>query len=231
MGERTAPLYMLLFNYVTPLYLLAGALFLVLYARTPVQFGLLGLAWVYLIPPLLCRLALAAFGRPCGTLTPAHPKFALWWFLTQLQILFNRLPWLEELLRLMPGLYNLWLRLWGARISLTTYWSPEAIVADRYLLEVGPGAILGGRSRIGGHVIQLEPDGTMKLIVAPVRIDGGAMVGMNAAVGPGCHVHAHETVPAGRMLKPFTTRQGGKSHRPGLPTQKQSPLSHTGGED
>ncbi len=214
MHNRAPPLYMLILNYVTPLYLLAGALLLGLAARTPVELVLLALAWIYLVPPLLCRLTLAAFGRPHGTLTPAHPKFTLWWFLTQLQIPYNRLPWLEELLRLMPGLYNLWLRLWGARISLTAYWSPEAIVADRYLLEVGPGAILGGRSRIGGHVMQVEPDGTMKLIVASVRIDAGAMVGMNAAVGPGCHVHAHETVPAGRLLKPFTTRRGGKSHRP-----------------
>jgi len=212
--NRPLPRYMLLFNYFTPLYLLAGALLLGLYARTPVEIVLVALAWVYLVPPALCRLTLAAFGRPLGTLTPADPKFALWWFLTQLQILYNRLPWLEELLRLMPGLYNLWLKLWGGRISLTVYWSPEAIVADRYLLDVGPRVILGGRSRIGGHVMQTEPDGTLRLIVAPVRIDAGAMVGMNAAVGPGCHVHANETVPAGRLLKPFTTRQGGKSHRP-----------------
>jgi len=214
MRNRPPPLYMLLFNYVTPLYLLAGALLLGLYARTPLEMGLFTLAWIYLVPPALCRLTLAAFGHPRGTLPPEHPQFALWWFLTQLQILYNRLPWLEELLRLMPGLYNLWLRLWGARISLTAYWSPEAVVADRYLLDVGPRVVLGGRARIGGHVMLTEPDGTLRLIVAPVRIDAGAMVGMNAAVGPGCHVHANETVPAGRMLKPFTTRQGGKSHRP-----------------
>jgi hypothetical protein len=48
---------------------------------------------------------MVSFGRPEGQLTQDMSAYRVWWVLTQWQILFNRLPWLEELLRLVPGLY------------------------------------------------------------------------------------------------------------------------------
>lgn len=209
------PLYMALCNYVTPLYLAAGAALMLRGEWSAGGATLFTIAHVYLLPPLLCRALLALFGRPLGEFQVQERGFRLWWLLTQLQILYARLPVLEELLRLVPGLYSLWLTLWGGRASPWAYWSPGVVVADRYLLRIGPGAVLGGGCRIGGHLLRRGTDGTLTLTVAPMRIDGGALIGLHAGVGPGCHVHAGETVPAGRLLRPFTTWQGGRGQRPG----------------
>ncbi len=74
-------------------------------------------AWIYLLPPLASRLTLTFFGRPQGRFTQDTSAYRVWWILTQWQILFNRLPCLEELLRMVPGLYALWIGLWGGSIS------------------------------------------------------------------------------------------------------------------
>ena len=217
MESKIVPLYLPLFNYFTPLYLLAGGVLLFAVDWSTGARVILIIGWVYLVPPLLCRILLAVLGRPQGVLTPEDHQFVLWWFLTQLQVVYNRLPFVEELLRLMPGLYSLWLNLWGAKASVMVFWSPGVTVADRYLLNVGSGVVLGSGCRVGGHVLQRDKSGELRLTVSPVTIDDGAIVGLHAGVGPGCHVHAYETIPAGRLIKPFVTWKEGRAHRPEAP--------------
>ncbi|MCX6953884.1 MAG: hypothetical protein NTV51_17175 [Verrucomicrobia bacterium] len=72
------------------------------------------LVWLLVVPPLLGRLVLAR-GLPAGDFPVPSPTFFRWWATWQLQSLFNRLPWIEETLRLVPALYSGWLRLWGLR--------------------------------------------------------------------------------------------------------------------
>lgn len=208
------PAYMILFNYFTPLYLVLGGLGVIYGRWSVVSLTAFVLLWLYLLLPLTCRLLVAALGRPVGVLGTDSRAFALWWFLTQLQILYNRFPVLEEMLRIVPGVYGAWLSLWGAKVSPMAYWAPGAVVTDRYLLEIGRGAVLGGGCRIGGHVMQRGLDGELVLRVAPVTIEQGAMIGLHAGVGPGCHVYANETVPAGRLLKPGFSRKDGASRAP-----------------
>lgn len=170
--------------------------------------------WLYLVPPLLCRVFISIFGRPVGTVDLRTNIFLYWWFLTQLQIIFVRLQFLEELLRLFPGLYSLWLNLWGAKVSLLTYWSPGVTVTDYYHINIGRGVVVGGGCRIGAHVFTLDKNRCQQLILAPLKIEHNSLIGLNAAVGPGSHVHANETIPAGKMLRPFYTWKNGKVHRP-----------------
>ena len=208
------PLLLLVSNYFSAVYLLMGVAFGFTLNVAGIILLFYVLFWVYLLPPLLCRLLITAFGRPEGKVGAESPVFQYWWFLTQLQILYTRFPFLEELLRVFPGVYSLWLNLWGGRVSLLCYWAPGVTVADRYHLHIGKGAVIGGGCRIGAHVLWLNEKGERSLIVAPVRIDGQSLVGIHAAVGPGCHVHANETVPAGKLLKPFYTLKDGKARRP-----------------
>ncbi len=160
------------------------------------------LIWIYLVPPLLTRLWILVLGRPEGEVDETQAAFRHWWALSQFQLVFSRFPLLEEVLRLVPGLYNFWLRLWGARVSLSVYWSPGVQVFDRYHLNIGPGVIIGGNARVGAHLVERRGDGRFHLHVAPLTIEAGATLGMNAAAGPGVHVAANAIVPIGRVLRP-----------------------------
>jgi hypothetical protein len=204
---------MLAANYYPIAFVAAGALAVAATAVRPAARLGLALAWCYLLPPLLGRLLLGAFGRPRGPAPPDSRAYRTWWLLTQIQMVFNRIPILEELLRLVPGAYALWLNLWGSRVSPFAYWAPGALVTDRYALRVGRGAVLGTRSLIGAHVVTRDADGGYVLIAAPLTIGAGSIVGALAAVGPGCHVYDNETLPGGQLLAPFTAWRGGRKVR------------------
>lgn len=165
---------------------------------------------LYLFPALVARTVLALFGRPVGRgLQQDSRAFRVWWVLMQLQMPFNRLPWLEEMLRLVPGLYPAWLRLWGGDVHPLSFWAPGAKVIDRPLIEVGAGAVIGAEAMIASHLARID-NGRFLTDVATVRIGAGAVVGGRASIGPGCVVEAGETVTAGLHLAPFKTFVGGR---------------------
>ena len=160
-------------------------------------------ALLYLVPPVLARLLMALWGRPEGRdLSQNTRPFRVWWLLLQLQMPFNRLPWLEELLRLAPGCYPLWLNLWGARANLSTFWGPGARMLDRPLLETGFGSVIGADALLGGHLARVE-EGRFLVDIAPVRIGARAVVGARSSIGPGCVIAPGETLTACARLAPF----------------------------
>ena len=120
--ERTAErptLFTLALNYLPLGQLAAGVVLIVWLAPSIVCAIVAALAWLYLLPPIVCRLTLLTFGRPHGRgLSQQDRAYKVWWFIYQWQIVFNRLPWLEEILRLTPGLYALWMCLWGGRVDV-----------------------------------------------------------------------------------------------------------------
>ena len=74
-----------------------------------------GLAVLYLVPPLVVRALLSVAPVKEGRIAADSRGFFVWWTTFQWQVIFCRFPALEEVLRLIPGLYSLWLRLWGAQ--------------------------------------------------------------------------------------------------------------------
>jgi hypothetical protein len=213
MNNRNGAL-ILIINYYSGLSIVLGVVLAILLNPTGAQLIVFTLCWIYLLPALICRALILMLGRPVGTVDHSSSVFLYWWFLTQLQMIYARLPFLEEILRFFPGLYSLWLKIWGAKVSLFVYWSPGVPIADRYHINIGNRAIIGGGCRIGAHLIALDKERKQRLTLAPVTIDSGAMVGLHAAVGPGCHVYADEIVPAGKLLKPFYSIKDGRIHRP-----------------
>jgi hypothetical protein len=211
--------YSLALNFLPLLHLLAGAAVLWFVDGAMARVGA-ALAWIYVLPPLAGRVAMALFGAPEGEgLGQETRAYKVWWFLTQLQVLFNRFGFLEELLRMVPGLYPLWLNAWGARVSSVVYWGPGAAVVDRQAARVARGAVIGARAVLAGHLAVKDSSGAFRVTLAPVEIGEGALIGAYAGIGPGCRVAAGEEVPAAAFLRPFTQWTGGrrvKADRPRL---------------
>jgi len=160
-------------------------------------------AWVYLLPPLTSRLMIFAWGRPEGRLTQDMAAYRVWWVLTQWQMLFNRLPWLEELLRLVPGLYALWIGLWGGHLSPFAYVGPGVLITDRHAIRVGRGAILGMKSILAGHLVVRDEAGRWLVLAAAPIVEPEAIVGGDAKLGPGAVLRAGHMLATGRHINPF----------------------------
>lgn len=205
--------YTLVLNYLPLAQLLAGVAFVVSQATSLTAVILWSLAWLYLLPPIVCHVALLVFGRPSGRgLTQETRAYKVWWFTYQWQIVFNRVPWLEEILRLTPGLYALWIFLWGGRASPLVYWSPGSVAFDRPLIVVERGAVIGVRAGLVGHLARIEPDGTYRVDIGTSRVGRGAMLAVRSGLSAGSEIAPNQLLPAGRMIKPFTRWDGGTRH-------------------
>jgi hypothetical protein len=162
---------------------------------SPGAFPVLGLlVTVYLVPVACYRLHNAVWPLLEGRSPLDKPAYAPWWGGHQFQVVYNAFPALEAALRLVPGLYSAWLRLWGSRIGHSVYWTPVVDISDRALLDIGDGAILGHRVACYSHLIQRRASGLV-LYVRRVRIGAGAMIGAGSRLGPGTRVDAGVEVP------------------------------------
>ena len=167
-------------------------------------------AWIYVLPPVAGRLAIALAGYPEAEAASQYSRaYRIWWLLTQLQTPFNRLPFFEEVLRLMPGVYALWLNLWGSKVSTLVYWGPGAIVLDRYALRIDRYTVIGTRAVLAGHLAVKDEQGNYRVMLAPVEIGESAMIGAYSGLSPGCVIAPAEEVPAGTYLRPHTRWEGG----------------------
>lgn len=159
------------------------------------------LAWLYLAPPtcyrLLCRIAPSVAQRT----RVGSRDFLIWWAGHQLQVVFCRFSFAEELLRLVPGLYSQWLRLWGSKIGANVYWTAGVTITDRAWLEIGDCVTFGAGVKLNAHVIALGADGTRELILARISIGGGSQIGgyslltAGTSVAPGSVTRALLTAP------------------------------------
>jgi hypothetical protein len=145
---------------------------------------------IYVVPPLLYRTLLL---RP-GLYDLKQPKFNAWWATHQLQQLYIAVPALEALLRVVPGLYSAWLRLWGSKIGGGVHWTPRMEVLDRGLLEVGDGVVFGHKVELYGHTVMPKGE-RLLLYVDRVKVGAGAFVGAGSRLAPGVVVEAGAVVP------------------------------------
>lgn len=175
---------------------------------------LAALTGIYVLPPVLARSLLAVCQKPAGRISVGSRPFFVWWALLQLQMLFGRLPQLEEVLRLVPGVYSMWLRLWGARIGRLTFWSPGTVILDRSYLVVGDDVVFGAGVRVNPHVMTKNAAGTTELILATVKIGDRVSVGGYALLTAGSEIAADEETHALLLLPPFSVWKQGKRVRP-----------------
>ncbi len=172
--------------------------------------SLSAVAWLLLVPPIVVRTVLALAPLPSGDVAIGSPAFLRWWFTSQWQVIFNRLPWIEECVRLVPGLYSAWLRLWGARVGPFVYWTPGLRILDRPLVKVGGRVVFGADVRISPHIVMPNDTGQLVLRIGQVRIGNDALIGGYSILLAGCWVGNGEATPGKREVRPFSGWVGGK---------------------
>jgi hypothetical protein len=165
---------------------------------------------LYLYPVLAYRVLIHF--KPLKTplreeLTGAH--YSHWWGSHQVQLIYLVLPVLERFLRVVPGVYSAWLRLWGARIGQQVYWTPNVEVHDRALLQLGDGVLLGHEVKLVSHVV-IPHRQHLRLYANPIVIGSGCFIGAGSVLGPGVHVDAQQVLPVrteGRINQRFEKKQ------------------------
>lgn len=201
---------MLLLNFLPAIHvvLIIGLLWMS-FLNWPARIGA-ALAALYLLPPLVARLVLFILPISQGRIAVGGKAFFSWWATFQLQVLFCRLPFLEETLRLIPGLYSFWLRLWGSRIGRLTYWAAGTIVTDRSFLRVGDDVVFGAGVRLNAHVLAKNKEGEMELLLADLKIRDRVIVGGYSLITAGAEISSDEATRAEMLLPPFSIWKDGK---------------------
>ncbi len=120
---------------------------------------------------------------------------------------------LEETIRMIPGLYSLWLRLWGARVGALVYWSPGVVILDRPLVRIGKRVIFGVGVRLNPHVLAPNGPRRMALYLSPIAIGDDALVGGYSLLLPGCEVADGEVTPPFRTMHAFSRFENGRRYR------------------
>jgi hypothetical protein len=169
-----------------------------------------GAAVLYILPALVARVVLLLAPIAGERIRVGTADFFKWWALANLQMVFSRLPMFEELLRLVPGLYSVWLRLWGSRIGRLTYWGAGLRILDRSFLRIGDDVIFGAAVRLNPHVLVRNERGEMELVLAKVVVGDRAVVGGYSLLTAGSEVAADECTRAFLISPPFSRWEHGK---------------------
>lgn len=204
----------LLLGNLVPFFHVAAVIWIVAFTDVPAHLRtLFALAVLYLLPPLIA-FPLSKVGRPIeGTIPLGDGRFVRWWLTFQLQGVFNRLPVLDEALRIVPGAYSMWLRLWGSHVGRMTFWGAGTRVLDRGLLQIGDDVVFGAGVRLNSHVLAKGADGELRLIAAPVRVESRCMIGGYALITAGSRICANEATDALAVMPPYTVFKDGKRVR------------------
>jgi hypothetical protein len=128
-------------------------------------------------------------------------NYSPWWGSHQIQSIYIAFPALETLLRLIPGAFSAWLRLWGAQIGQGVYWTPHLEIADRSLITIGDRVVFGYQVALCSHVIKPKKDNLM-LYVKKIQIGDDVFVGAGSRLSAGTEIKAGTFVPVLTTLYP-----------------------------
>ena len=160
------------------------------------QFVILSLIFhIFLTPLLVFRIHNLFFPIKEGNTDLSAKKYNPWWGSYMFQYPFIALPSLEAILHLIPGLYSLWLRMWGSKIGKKVVWTPRVQVLDRGLLEVGDRVVVGHMCAFCSHAITAIDEKPM-LKISKVILGAKSFIGADSQFGPGVNIPAGEMVPA-----------------------------------
>lgn len=204
--------WMVVLGFIPALHLIATLLPAVLAATGTISPAAAWLtpAILFLLPPLVVRASTWWSPLASGCLEPGSGGFLYWWFTAQWQVIFTRLPMLEEMIRMIPGLYSLWLRLWGAQVGALVYWSPGVVILDRPLVRIGRRVVFGVGARLNPHVLAPNGPRRMALYLSPITIGNDALVGGYSLLLPGCEVAEGEMTPPFRTIHAFSRFTNGR---------------------
>lgn len=149
---------------------------------------------LYLLPPLTFRLYRRVFPPAQRLENLSAKRYSPWWGAHQTQLIYTAVPQLGALLRVVPGLYSAWLRLWGSRVGRRVYWPPNVEVTDRHLLRIGDDVLMGHKCKFLGHAIKPKA-GAMTLYTHTITVGNNVFVGAGSRIGPGAVVPDNSYLP------------------------------------
>lgn len=170
------------------------------------------LLWIfslYGLPVLAYRLHRRMYPLEPGISYLQGGDYSPWWGSHQFQLIYIAFPALETLLRLIPGLFSVWLRLWGAEVGKRVYWTPALEIADRGLLAIGDDVVFGQQVGLYSHIIKPRRDNLM-LYLKPITIEDGSFIGAGSYIGPGATITAGSFLAAGSEIYPNGTIAAGQ---------------------
>ncbi len=156
---------------------------------------------LYGFPLLIYKIHEYFFSIEEGITYLCDKDYSPWWGSHQIQLIYIAFPALETVLRLIPGIFSLWLRLWGAKIGKDIYWTPRLEIADRSLIEVGDRVVFGYGIGIYSHIIKPKQENLM-LYVKKVKIGSNVFLGGGSQIGPGARVESGVFLPMNSHLYP-----------------------------
>lgn len=121
------------------------------------------------------------------------PFFALVW-LTGLNNVVYAMPFVRTV-HFIALLRYLYYRGMGMRTYYENWISPDVTIADAFMVTLGRGVNIGGRSSISGHLAL--PD---RMIILPITIGDRSVVGAHCKIGPGCEIGPDAMVGANSTL-------------------------------
>lgn len=154
---------------------------------------------LYGLPVLVYRLYQWRYPLPEGISYLRGKNYSSWWGSHQIQVIYIAIPALEAVLRLIPGVFSGWLRLWGAKVGRNVYWTPGLEIADRGLLEIGDRVVIGHRVGIYSHIIKPRKQDLM-LYVKKVKIGNDVFVGAGCHFAPGVVIKDGVYIPVATNL-------------------------------
>ena len=111
-----------------------------------------------------------------------------------------RLLGIQKIIYANPLLRRLYFFAFRAKVHPSAIISYEVVIADPFLIEIGPNAKLGEMAKITGHYSDMN-----KYIFKKVVIEEGALIGAVTGVLPGVTLKKHSMVGAGSLVNTNTT--------------------------
>jgi hypothetical protein len=185
-----------LFSYFPLLMTIAALTALGVFAQWPSLWSAILLLFVlYFLPPLVQRVMFRWAPLKQGVSEIDGRKFSAWLASHHIQAFYDALPYLESLLRVIPGFYSMWLRMWGSRVGYGVSWPVRMDVLDRSLMDIGNRVAFAREVELSAHVRKKTDGGRTRVLVRTVRIGSHAFIGAGSRLCPGASVPSNASVP------------------------------------
>ena len=190
-----------LFSYFPLMMTAAAFAALALLAAWPSLWTIVLLIFVlYLFPPMFQRIMFRWAPLKTGIACIDGRAFCPWLASHHIQAFYDALPYLESLLRVFPGFYSMWLRMWGSRIGYGVEWPVRMDVLDRGLMDIGNRVVFSREVELSAHVRKKMEGAGSRALVRQVRIGSHAFIGASVRIGPGANVPSNANVPPSTVV-------------------------------
>lgn len=157
----------------------------------------------FVLTPLLYRTMKLIYGESNGkVLIGKYAKRGSMWVIGfHLQQFYTSFRFFERFMILVPGMYSMWLRLWGADIGQKIIWTPQSLIVDRPHVKIGDKSLIGNYSYISAHYIK-KIENKYYLIISNVDIGSNCVLSYRCTIAPGSTVEDKVFMEAGSSTYP-----------------------------